>query len=472
MSKRLLASKPAVAVIGALAAAYFTLVYATSRIKRDPEDTDAKLFSQHPQLLAMWHGQFLLLPKLKPKRPADVRAMVSRHGDAALIGAVLERFGMSLIKGAGAGKRKRNRGGATALRESLRALASGATVAMTADVPPGPARRAGEGIATLASLSGRPVVPFDPFCHVPSTTRARYVPPNPAPNPPSAVAAYRVRVTFSPAASAAAGSSPMARRDSPADVRYRTYPAIATRIHDAYTTASWPNTIGPTTGMSRSALGRSGCTSTPFDASTRGLPPALPRNADSPVPTITSDSPDTVWFDAQRHGQQPVDARQQRAGHPAGEERQREAAGVHPGPEPDDRAEQHHSLDAQVHHARSFGDQLPEGGEQDRGAGHDRAGGRQHHDGVVHPAASAGTSTAPALRAAPWVGGGSASTPCRGAVAGPPVGAELTPTRGARRTRLTTKNSPAVTDRKIRPLQEHDQLDRHADRLQAAPRRR
>ena len=41
-----------------------------------------------------------------------------------------------------------------------RALSSGATVAMTADVPPGPARRAGEGIATLASLSGRPVVPF------------------------------------------------------------------------------------------------------------------------------------------------------------------------------------------------------------------------------------------------------------------------------------------------------------------------
>jgi 3-deoxy-D-manno-octulosonic-acid transferase len=160
MLKRLLASKPAVAVIGTLAAAYIRLVYATSRIKREPADTDAKLFSQHPQILAMWHGQFVLLPKLKPKRPADVRAMVSRHGDAAAVGTVLERFGMSLIRGAGAGKRKRNRGGATALRESLRALAAGATVAMTADVPPGPARRAGEGIATLASLSGRPVVPF------------------------------------------------------------------------------------------------------------------------------------------------------------------------------------------------------------------------------------------------------------------------------------------------------------------------
>src|SRR5689334_24795797 len=117
MLKRLLVSKPAVAACSALAAAYVRLVYATSTIKRDPEDTDAKLFSQHPQILAMWHGQFLLLPKLKPERPADVRAMISRHGDAALIGDVLERFGLSLIRGAGAGKRKRDRGGATALRE-------------------------------------------------------------------------------------------------------------------------------------------------------------------------------------------------------------------------------------------------------------------------------------------------------------------------------------------------------------------
>ena len=110
MLKRLLASKPAVALGSALAAAYIRLVYATSTIKRDPTDTDAKLFAAHPQILAMWHGQFLLLPKLKPTRPADVRAMVSRHGDAEIVGSVLTRFGMSLIKGAGAGKRRRDRG--------------------------------------------------------------------------------------------------------------------------------------------------------------------------------------------------------------------------------------------------------------------------------------------------------------------------------------------------------------------------
>jgi 3-deoxy-D-manno-octulosonic-acid transferase len=159
MGKRLLSSRPVVALGSAVAAAYIRLVYATSRVRRDPPDTDAKLFSRHPQIFAMWHGQFLMLPKIKPDQPADVACMVARHGDAELVGALLQRFGMRLIRGAGAGKRRRDRGGATALRQALKALQEGATVAMTADVPPGPARRAGEGIATLAQLSGRPLVP-------------------------------------------------------------------------------------------------------------------------------------------------------------------------------------------------------------------------------------------------------------------------------------------------------------------------
>jgi 3-deoxy-D-manno-octulosonic-acid transferase len=159
MVKRLLSSRPVVACGSALASAYIRFVARTSEVRRDPADTDAKLFSQHPQIFAMWHGQFLMLPKIKPDRPADVAAMVARHGDAELIGAVLERFGMWLIRGAGAGARRRDRGGATAMREALRALSEGTTVAMTADIPPGPARRCGEGIVTLAKMSRRPVVP-------------------------------------------------------------------------------------------------------------------------------------------------------------------------------------------------------------------------------------------------------------------------------------------------------------------------
>jgi len=159
MAKRPLSSPLVVALGSFLAASYIRLVYATSKVRCDPPDTDAKLFAQHPQIFAMWHGQFLMLPKIKPDRPAEVVAMVARHGDAEHIGAVLKRFGMTLIRGAGAGTRRRNRGGAAALREATRALARGTTVAMTADVPPGPARRVGDGIVMIARLSGRPIVP-------------------------------------------------------------------------------------------------------------------------------------------------------------------------------------------------------------------------------------------------------------------------------------------------------------------------
>jgi lysophospholipid acyltransferase (LPLAT)-like uncharacterized protein len=52
----------------------------------------------------------------------------------------------------------REKGGAGALRAMVKALADGEMVVLTADVPK-VARRAGEGIVTLARLSGRPIVP-------------------------------------------------------------------------------------------------------------------------------------------------------------------------------------------------------------------------------------------------------------------------------------------------------------------------
>ena len=72
----------------------------------------------------------------------------------------MQRIGVELIRGAGAGDRRKDRGGAYALKASVTALKSGANVVITADVPPGPARRAGSGIITLARLTGRPILPL------------------------------------------------------------------------------------------------------------------------------------------------------------------------------------------------------------------------------------------------------------------------------------------------------------------------
>ena len=101
----------------------------------------------------------MMTPGFTPSPDVKVAAMVARHGDAELIGAAMAHFGVELIRGAGAGGRRKDRGGAHALRQAVRTLHDGATVVMTADVPPGPARRPGIGIVTLARLSGRPIVP-------------------------------------------------------------------------------------------------------------------------------------------------------------------------------------------------------------------------------------------------------------------------------------------------------------------------
>lgn len=44
--------------------------------------------------------------------------------------------------------------------EGLRVLKEGGIMALTADVPKGPARVAGQGIVQMARYSGRPIVPF------------------------------------------------------------------------------------------------------------------------------------------------------------------------------------------------------------------------------------------------------------------------------------------------------------------------
>lgn len=146
---------------GGSVARYIDLVYRTSRVRREPDgaDLDAFLLANSPAIVAVWHGQFLMAPQAKPLE-LPLAIMLARHGDAELFAEALARFNTTLIRGAGANGRLKDRGGAAALRGALRTLQQGVHVGMTADVPPGPARKAGMGIVTLARMSGRPIIPL------------------------------------------------------------------------------------------------------------------------------------------------------------------------------------------------------------------------------------------------------------------------------------------------------------------------
>lgn len=138
---------------------YIKLAINTSTVVADPPDWLERARALHPSIIALWHGQFLLLPGIYPPEIPG-RAMIARHDDAEALARVLRRFRLGLIRGAGAGTRRRDRGGAEAAHGAVASLRENFSIAMTADIPPGPARKCGLGIVMIGSRSGRPIVPF------------------------------------------------------------------------------------------------------------------------------------------------------------------------------------------------------------------------------------------------------------------------------------------------------------------------
>jgi 3-deoxy-D-manno-octulosonic-acid transferase len=147
------------AAVGRLLARYVRFVGATSHQTAEMTERFEEHARHHPCVITMWHGQFMLLPLARQVDiPVDV--MLARHGDAEVMGAALRELGMRLIRGAGAGGRRKDRGGVHAFRAAVQSLREGRSVAMTADVPGGEARRAGLGVVMIARASGRPVMPM------------------------------------------------------------------------------------------------------------------------------------------------------------------------------------------------------------------------------------------------------------------------------------------------------------------------
>jgi lysophospholipid acyltransferase (LPLAT)-like uncharacterized protein len=156
--KRITRGKAARESAGYLAARYLGLVRRTNRFVLDPPDAYDRIGPMMPVIAAMWHGQHLMVHFAK-RREDRAASLVSRSADGEINAVALRHLGVRAIRGSGArGRDPRLKGGATALREMLRALDGGEMVVLTADVPK-IARVCGEGIVTLARLSGRPIVP-------------------------------------------------------------------------------------------------------------------------------------------------------------------------------------------------------------------------------------------------------------------------------------------------------------------------
>ena len=158
-AQRVRLRRPLQILLAPIVVNYIKLVVKTSTVVADPPDYVERAKGLHPQIIALWHGQFFLLPGIYPQEIPG-RAIVAKHDDAEALRRILRHFGLGLVRGAGSAGRGRDRGGAEAAHGVIASLREGFSIALTGDVPPGPARKCGLGIVLISSRSGRPIVPF------------------------------------------------------------------------------------------------------------------------------------------------------------------------------------------------------------------------------------------------------------------------------------------------------------------------
>ncbi|MEP1442314.1 MAG: lysophospholipid acyltransferase family protein [Hyphomicrobiales bacterium] len=158
--KRILKSPTVLRTIGRTVAGYFKFVAATSRSQNQMQTYFDEVADDLPAIFTFWHGEQFLIPTAIAGK-IDLACLVSRHGDGEMQAAALESQGMKTIRGSGGKNRVKTlkKGGIQSSLEILSVLEAGTNVAMTANVPKGPARKAGKGVVTLAKLSGRPIFP-------------------------------------------------------------------------------------------------------------------------------------------------------------------------------------------------------------------------------------------------------------------------------------------------------------------------
>lgn len=158
--KRVLKSPTVLRTIGRTVASYFKFVAATSRHQNEMQQFFDEVAGDLPAIFTFWHGEQFLIPSAVAGE-IDIACLVSRHGDGEMQAAALESLGIKTIRGSGGKNRAKTlkKGGVQSSLEILSTLEAGTSVAMTANVPQGPARKVGKGVVTLAKLSGRPIFP-------------------------------------------------------------------------------------------------------------------------------------------------------------------------------------------------------------------------------------------------------------------------------------------------------------------------
>lgn len=104
-----------------------------------------------PVVFVLWHGR--LLPCTYWNRHRKLVTLVSQHRDGEYIARIVEKWGYTPVRGSS------SRRAAGALRELVRHVRAGRSLAVTPDGPRGPRAVMKPGALLAAQLSGAPVIP-------------------------------------------------------------------------------------------------------------------------------------------------------------------------------------------------------------------------------------------------------------------------------------------------------------------------
>jgi lysophospholipid acyltransferase (LPLAT)-like uncharacterized protein len=157
MFRRLSGSELMLSFLSFLLVAQFRIIGWTTR-RIDIPERFHEPFDREPVIVALWHGEHFLVPAFAG-RGNTLNVLVSLHRDGEAVARAGRRFGLKFIRGSGDnGLEFMRKKAVQAFGAMLRALKTGESVVMTADVPK-VSRVAGLGVVTLAKHSGCPIVP-------------------------------------------------------------------------------------------------------------------------------------------------------------------------------------------------------------------------------------------------------------------------------------------------------------------------
>ncbi|HEY8484964.1 MAG TPA: lysophospholipid acyltransferase family protein [Longimicrobiales bacterium] len=137
---------------GVVGRAVLGTLFATTRFEVGGDTSFRALLARgQPVIYLLWHGRLLPLAYLHRRERIMTLASPSRDGE--YIARFLAGWGYGVVRGSS------SRRGAAAVRELVRHVRSGWSLAITPDGPRGPRQRMKLGPLVVAQLSGAPLVP-------------------------------------------------------------------------------------------------------------------------------------------------------------------------------------------------------------------------------------------------------------------------------------------------------------------------